>query len=202
VTATSALRSPTARAATTRAALLAAAREVFTASGFAEASIAEVVSRAGASVGSLYHHFGGKSDLYLALFDEYQERQEERASAGVRAARAQGTTDPLQLFLAGARAYLDGCWAERDLARLFLAGGGPAGFELVARRRYRAWTRRNAAVLHAQVDDEPWGDALVLVLTTVVSEAGHEVAVCEDRTRAAELAGEVLALVARIGSAP
>jgi AcrR family transcriptional regulator len=202
VTTTSALRSPTARAASTRAALLAAAREVFTASGFPSASIAEVVGRAGASVGSLYHHFGGKGDLYLALFDEYQERQEARAAAAVRAARAGGTADRLQLFLAGARAYLDGCWTERDLARLFLAGGGPDGFELVARRRYRAWTERNAAVLHAQVDDEPWGDALVLVLTAVVSEAGHEVAVCEDAARAASLADEVLSLVARIGGAP
>ena len=33
----------------------------------------------GASVGSLYHHFGGKADLYLALFEDYAVRQEERA---------------------------------------------------------------------------------------------------------------------------
>jgi AcrR family transcriptional regulator len=188
------------RAATTRAALIAAAREVFPASGFADASIAEVVARAGASVGSLYHHFGGKGELYLALFEEYQQRQEDRAAAAVRAARAGGVTDPVALFLAGARAYLDGCWAERDLARLFLAGGGPAGFELVARRRYREWTRRNAALLSPSVG-EPEGDALVLVLTTVMSEAGHEVAVCEDAARAQRLGSEVLALVGRIGGA-
>src|SRR5947209_20358094 len=51
------------RAQATRASLLAAARGVFSESGFAEANIADVVSRAGASVGSLYHHFGGKADL-------------------------------------------------------------------------------------------------------------------------------------------
>jgi AcrR family transcriptional regulator len=202
VTASVSLR-PGGRAATTRAALLAAAREVFTASGFAEASIAEVVARAGASVGSLYHHFGGKGELYLALFEDYQQRQEERTAAAVKAARAEGVADPVGLFVAGARAYLDGCWAERDLARLFLAGGGPPGFELVARRRYREWTRRNAAVLDPQAQvDEPWGDALVLVLTTVMSEAGHEVAVCEDADRAGRLASDVLALVSRIGGAP
>ena len=191
---------PAGRAAATRAALLTAAREVFTASGFAEASIADVVAKAGASVGSLYHHFGGKGELYLALFEDYQSRQESRAAAAVKQARAEGLDDPVGLFVAGARAYLDGCWAERDLARLFLAGGGPAGFELVARRRYREWTRRNAAVLDADADgDEPWGDALVLVLTTVMSEAGHEVAVCEDERRAQRLASDVLALIARIG---
>src|SRR3712207_9172485 len=71
-----------------------------------------------------------------------------------------------------------------------LAGGGPPGFELVARRRYREWTARNATLLRVD-SDEPWGDALVLVLTTVVSEAGHEVAVCEDERSARHLAGEV-----------
>ena len=191
------------RAATTRTALLAAAREVFCASGFAEASIAEVVAGAGASVGSLYHHFGGKAELYLALFEDYQRRQEARAVEAVRNAVADGEQDPVALFVAGSRAYLDGCWAERDLARLFLAGGGPPGFELVARRRYREWTRRNAALLSSGPDDaEPWGDALVLVLTTVVSEAGHEVAVCEDEESSRRLAADVLALIGRIGGKP
>ncbi len=186
------------RAATTREGLLSAAREVFSESGFAEASIADVVSRAGASVGSLYHHFGGKADLYLVLFEDYQRRREDEAAAAVRAARTT-QSDPVALFLAGSRAYLDGCWAERDLARTFLAGGGPPGFELVARRRYREWTRRNAALLLAG-RDEPWGDALVLVLTSVVSEAGHEVAVCEDEETARRLAADVLTLIGRIGA--
>ena len=74
----------TGRAATTRGSLLDAAREVFCASGFAEASIADVVAGAGASVGSLYHHFGGKAELYLALFEDYQQRQEARAAASLR----------------------------------------------------------------------------------------------------------------------
>ena len=190
------------RASATRATLLEAAREVFTASGFAEASIADVVARAGGSVGSLYHHFGGKADLYLALYEDYSVRQEERAVDAVQAARAAGESDPVRLFVAGAQAYLDGCWSERDLARLFLAGGGPPGFGLAARRRYREWTRRNATLLKAGPDDsgEPWGDALVLVLTTVVSEAGHEVAVCEEEAAARALAADVLVLIGRIGS--
>ena len=186
------------RAAGTRAALLVAAREVFATSGFAESSIAEVVARAGASVGSLYHHFGGKAELYLALFEDYQQRQEERAATAVREARTTGEHEPLALFVAGSRAYLQGCWAERDLARLFLAGGGPTGFEMVARQRYRSWTRRNAVLLKTD-GDEPSHDALVLVLTTVMSEAGHEVAVCEDEVASQRLAADVLTLVMRIG---
>ena len=187
---------PGSRAQATRATLLEAARDVFAQSGFAEANIADVVSRAGASVGSLYHHFGGKADLYLALFEDYQARQEERAAAAVRDARLQGKVDPADLFLAGAGAYLRGCWEERGLARLFLAGGGPSGFELIARRRYREWTRVNAALLRA--DEQPMGETLVLVLTSVVAEAGSEVAVQETEEEALRLADEVIELIGRI----
>ena len=185
------------RAQATRASLLAAAREVFADSGFAEANIADVVARAGASVGSLYHHFGGKADLYLALFEDYQSRQEERAAAAVREARGNGERDPFELFVVGSGAYLRGCWDERELARMFLDGGGPPGFELIARRRYRDWILVNAALLRAE--DRPLGDTLVLVLTTVIAEAGREVAVQDTREDAMRLADEVLELVGRIG---
>src|SRR5450759_3654149 len=155
-------------------------------------------SRAGASVGSLYHHFGGKADLYLALYEDFADAQEARAADAVSLARAAGRGRPLEQFLAGARAYLEGCWLERDLARLFLAGGGPPGFELVVRRRHRDWVRANATLL--QAEDSPYDEALVLVLTTVVGEAGAEVAISETADKAAALADAVLELVSRIGT--
>jgi AcrR family transcriptional regulator len=186
------------RAQATRATLLAAARDVFAAGGFADANITDVVAKAEASVGSLYHHFGGKADLYLALFDDYQASQEHRAAEAVRAARLQGETDTLQLFLVGATAYLRGCWEERELARVFLDGGGPPGFELIARRRYREWVRVNAALLNTE--DQSLGDTLVVVLTSVVAEAGREVAVQETEAAAMRLAAEFIELLGRIGT--
>src|SRR5258706_15855792 len=58
----------------TRAALLGAARAVFSERGFAGAGIAEIVTRAGVSAPVLYHHFAGKADLYLAVAaDVYDE---------------------------------------------------------------------------------------------------------------------------------
>src|SRR4051794_50112 len=115
------------RAQATRASLLAAARAVFSESGFAEANIADVVSRAGASVGSLYHHFGGKADLYLALFEDYQSRQEDRAASAVRGARAAGTSDPADLFLAGGGGEPPGRRGEGGGGPPVLARGGPRG---------------------------------------------------------------------------
>src|SRR5262252_6835028 len=71
----------------TRRVLLEAAREVFTEQGYSQASIADVVERAGSSVGSLYHHFGGKAELFLALWHEHQQAFDEAASAAVAAAK-------------------------------------------------------------------------------------------------------------------
>jgi len=186
------------RAQLTRASLLAAASDAFAAGGFADANITDVVSRAGASVGSLYHHFGGKAELYLALFDDYQARQEQRAADAVREARSRGVLDTLDLFLIGARAYLRGCWEERNLARVFLDGGGPPGFELIARRRYREWVRVNTALL--DTENQPLGDTLVVVLTSIVAEAGREVAVQETEAAATKLAEEFVELLGRVGT--
>jgi AcrR family transcriptional regulator len=70
----------------TRAALLAAARTVFSERGFAGAGISEIVARAGVSAPVLYHHFAGKADLYLAVaadvYDEVLGALEGAAGAG------------------------------------------------------------------------------------------------------------------------
>src|SRR5450755_3024098 len=126
---------PSERGAATRTGLLAAAREVFTSVGYAQAGITDIVTRAGASVGSLYHHFSGKADLFVTLYEEFHRSQVERTRLAVKRARDAGVTDPRQLFLAGARGYLDGCLAQRELSALFVRGDGPPGFDLVRRER-------------------------------------------------------------------
>ncbi|WP_283135512.1 TetR/AcrR family transcriptional regulator [Rhizohabitans arisaemae] len=180
------------RGAATRGAILAAAREIFIASGFAETSVNEVVSQAKASVGSLYHHFSGKADLYHTLYEEFQRRQVQRTRQALHDARAEGETDPMRLFIAGARAYLEGCFAERDLSALFLRGDGPPGFELVMQDRLRQWAKRNAALFD---DDEP---ALVVVITGALSSVVSEISLSEDEEASRRLAEDALAIIAAI----
>ncbi|RCG31350.1 TetR/AcrR family transcriptional regulator [Sphaerisporangium album] len=180
------------RGAATRVALLDAAREIFVTRGFAEAGVTDVVSRAGASVGSLYHHFSGKADLYLTLFEEFQVRQTQRTKHAVQAARTEGETDPMRLFIAGARAYLEGCFDERELAALFLRGDGPPGFEVIMRDRMRQWARRNAALFE---DDE---GALVVVVTGALAAAVSEVALSQDVTASRALAENVLTIISQV----
>ena len=185
------------RGAATRAVLLAAAREVFTSVGFAEASVTEIVTKAGASVGSLYHHFDGKADLYLVLHDEFQDELAERARQATREARAGGIRDPKELFLAGARSYLDGCIEQRGLARRFVSGDGPPGFDLVMRQRIREWAIKNAEFFarSEEPDDEP----LAVVLTGALVMAVGEVALRDDARRARRIADGVLRVMAGIG---
>jgi AcrR family transcriptional regulator len=184
------------RTAHTQRALLDAAREVFTSRGFSEASVADVVERAGSSVGSLYHHFGGKSELFLALWHEHQLAHERAASEAVAQARKDGVTDPAELFTAGARAFLQGSWQRRDLALLFLSGDGPPGFELMQRRRSHEWVGQNDALLH--LPDTALDRLYASVLTTLIGEGAREVAASANRRQAEKIIDAVLEYARRI----
>ncbi|MEV0970730.1 TetR/AcrR family transcriptional regulator [Microtetraspora glauca] len=185
------------RTAQTRRSMLDSAREVFSEHGFADANVADVVERAGSSVGSLYHHFGGKTELFLALWEEHQSAHEEAASSSVAAAKQAGVTDPVELFITGATAFLEGSWDRRDLARLFMDGDGPPGFELMRRTRGRDWVRQNAVLLGATSSST---DRLtVAVLTSVIGEAGREVATSETESEAREVIDAAITLIRRFG---
>lgn len=162
--------------------LLDAARHVFAEQGFSNASIADVVERAGSSVGSLYHHFGGKSELFLALWQEHQVAHETAASKAVAGARAAGQTDPTELFCVGARAFLEGSWLRRDLAMLFLDGDGPPGFEVMRRRRVHEWISQNDALL--RLADTALDRLYAAILTSLIGEGGREVAAAKTRRQA------------------
>ncbi|GAA3238574.1 helix-turn-helix domain-containing protein [Actinocorallia longicatena] len=182
-----------ARADATRQALLDAAQAVFADRGYAGAGIAEIVERSGISVGSLYHHYGGKAGLYLALWEDYTTEQERRATLAVKAARAEGEKDPIQLFILGSRAFLEVCWEQRTASRLFQGGEGPSGFGLTRRARARQWIESNTRLLGATESR-----VLALVLTTVMGEAGREVAAAESDQEALEVIGEVTAILGRL----
>ena len=166
----------------TQRALLDAARAVFAEQGFASASIADVVERAGSSVGSLYHHFGGKSELFLALYQEHQVAHEKVASEAVAQARLAGETDPETLFCVGARAFLEGSWHRRDLALLFVSGDGPPGFELMKRRREQEWVSQNDALL--RLADTSLHRLYASILTSLIGVGAREVATCRTRKQA------------------
>lgn len=184
------------RTAATRRNLLDAAREVFCEHGFTDASISDVVARSGSSVGSLYHHFGGKTELFLALWDDYQNEHERLVAAAVAKARKSGENDPLALFNVGSRSYFDYTWTHRALERVFIEGDTPPGFEVLRRERGREWVRQNSVLLGAS--DDTLGKLTVAVITDMITLAGHEVALSSSKRQADDVVEAAAVLVGRL----
>lgn len=174
----------------TRRSILDAARSIFGRYGFADANVAEIVEMANSSVGSLYHHFGGKSELYVALWDQYREHQDEQAAKAVAAAAEAGENDPWELFLVATRSYLEVCWEQRDMVRLFFEGDSPSGFgkELADHRR----ATLAAALKPFSTGDDALDRVMVLTFTSVLGEAGREIARCRLTAEAMALADSVM----------
>jgi AcrR family transcriptional regulator len=92
------------RSEATRAALIAAARELFAQRGYASVGTEEIVKRAGVTRGALYHHFTGKEDLFRAVYEDVERELVEAIGA-----RAMASGDPLEALHAGAVAFLEAC---------------------------------------------------------------------------------------------
>jgi AcrR family transcriptional regulator len=158
----------------TRRTLLDAARDVFVESGYSSSNIADIVERSGLSVGSIYHHFGGKAELFVALFDDFDRRSTAAAYEAVDQRRQAGLDDVVELFTAGARAYLEYTQAHLAEARLFSTMSDvPPGFDALMSRDSREWHRRNRALLHGDADslDARMSTA---VLTAIVDAGIYE----------------------------
>ncbi|CAL9675163.1 hypothetical protein SUDANB105_07823 [Streptomyces sp. enrichment culture] len=184
-----------------RQALLSAALEVFTERGYTDAGITEIAARSGIPVGSLFQHYGGKRGLYLALWEEFREQQERRTAATLAVERGRGVNDPIALFIAGARAYLEGAWDNRRLGVLLVEDDGPPGFDALRRQWDRAWVRRNARLL--DVDEKRRaGRVRVRVLTTVIGGAARELADCTDESEAVEIVDEVCGILIHLSAPP
>lgn len=102
------------RSEATRGALLAAARRLFTAKGFAATGTEEIVREAGVTRGALYHHFKDKEELFRAVFEELENEIVDRAAHAVA-----GHDDLWEGVLAGCNEFLDAC-IEPDVQRIAL----------------------------------------------------------------------------------
>jgi AcrR family transcriptional regulator len=86
----------------TRAALVAAGRQLFGASGFAATSVEDIARYARVTTGALYHHFPTKAAVFEAVFE-----QVHADLMAASAAAAAGASDAIELLAAGFGAFLD-----------------------------------------------------------------------------------------------
>jgi AcrR family transcriptional regulator len=81
--------------------LVRVARQLFAAEGYAQTATEEIVRRAGLTRGALYHHFGSKQGLFIAVLASVQ-RDIARAVAQAASEHA----DPWDRLRAGCHAFL------------------------------------------------------------------------------------------------
>lgn len=102
----------------TRAALMKAARDLFSTKGYAETSTPEVVKAAGVTRGALYHHFEDKVDLFRAIVtEEYQ-----KVAAEITASAKDNPTDAIDALRQGSRGFL-AAMEDRGRVRIMLLDG-------------------------------------------------------------------------------
>jgi AcrR family transcriptional regulator len=107
------------RSAATRDALVAAARRLFAAHGFAEVPTDAIVAAAGVTRGALYHQFADKTALFEAVLaaveaDIARRLADEAAAAGI--------ADPVEALRHAVRTWLDIC-VEPEIHRIALIDG-------------------------------------------------------------------------------
>jgi AcrR family transcriptional regulator len=170
------------RSAASREALLAAARELFATRGYAATNMADIVAKAGTSVGLPYYYFGSKKKIFLALWSEYQAKQEARTRMAITAARAAGESDGGLLMVLGMRAYLEGAWEARDLIPMMNGHDRPSGFDSVADEANKHWLKRNSALLGG--DDSVTARATHVILLSSLGGMCTELASCRAEARA------------------
>ena len=164
-----------ARTDATQQRILDAATEVFSTRGFSAATMADIVEHSGASIGSIYHHFGGKKELFLAIYDRLSAEVELRIA---EAAREAAELDSQQAFAVHVRAYLNAIWENRRAAMMMASGDVPVGFEGLRRKNTLTFFHRWMGVL--DVDSSKRGQLLSRVLIAIMSEASLMVTMCDD----------------------
>src|SRR5919107_3767114 len=171
-------RSQAERRATTRRALLDAAREMFAEKGYHGAAAEEIVRRAGVTRGALYHHYEDKKDLFRAVVDEMEGEIDEEIEAAERA-----QPELPEAVMAGYRAFVDAVLDPEMRRTFFLDGPSVLGWEwreIDARHAVgKIEEGLEALIAEGFVEPQPVGPLARLINGTLL-EAAFFVAASED----------------------
>lgn len=165
----------------TRAELIRVARAAFASRGYAAVKLAEVARGASATTGAIYHHFGGKAQLLLAV----GEHVEEEVGVAI-GARVPADASPWAAIRAATMATLELC-SRPEVARIIFQEA-PNNLDASAWRevemRYglgglHALFRRASAARQLRPDDPPvvtrlFMAALVEAVRAILSDASGE----------------------------
>lgn len=140
-----------------RGRILDAALNEFQERGYASATMTDIVQSSGASIGSIYHHVGGKEDLFSACYDRLRTALLESIEIDPEGAMPEpGTWE---------EGYLRAVHEDRAACMVFLSVDTPPGFEL----------SKSIAAYYAGL-----GDHAPRILAAILIEAMRILCECSD----------------------
>lgn len=166
-------------------------RRRFGSLGYAATSLDDVVADARVTKGALYHHFAGKRQLFLEVYDGVEAELSQRSIAA-----AADAADALAALQSGFAAFLDTA-LDPEVQRIALLDA-PA--VLGTRTKVEIDARHSLAAVRAAVDTaiaerliEPLDtDAVARLLLAACSEAAILIATSDDPTAARSTVGGTL----------
>lgn len=148
----------------TRERILDAAMELFSAKGFHDTKLDEIVAQARASKGSIYFHFPNKEKLFIALVDQFADLIERRAKEAIA-----GETDSIRRVQAALEAALETFSEYRRPAKLLLVQA--VGLGTVFERKRIEVNDRFVLLIKTYLDDAVADGSIPPVNTQIVSHA-------------------------------
>lgn len=179
------------RSEATRTALLAAGRELFAEHGYADVSTGQIVSASGLTRGALYHHFGGKRELFKAVYEAI-----EAELVGQIPTDQLDAGDPLGVLRVGADTVLDFS-LESDVQQIALTDaqavlGYEEWREVEERYGLGLLTAGLGAAMEAgQIEKAPVEPLAHLLLGALIT-AAHYVARADDEKQARKEMGAAI----------
>lgn len=175
-------RTRQARSDVTTSGLVAAARDLFAADGYAATSLDAICAAAGLTKGALYHHFESKRDVFRAVCE-----LEEARLARLQAVAFRSRKDPWDGLQAGCRAYLEAAIDPGVQRIMLLDAPGVLGWETLREIEARAFAGAVAAVERAVAAGRiprRAPEPLVHLLFGALYEAAMAIARAEDQQAA------------------
>jgi len=175
-------------------ALVSVARQAFTVKGYADASLEDIASDAGVTRGAVYHHFGSKKKLFLAVLEAVQSEVAHRVES-----EAEQNDELWEQLLAGCRAFVAAAVEPQNKRIMLIDGPAVVGWE-----QWRMMDERNSMnLLHGQLQlMQEQGyfqgvsiEALTHALSGALNEAALWIAETKDSPHSQDDAMKVVSLL-------
>ena len=149
---------------TTRERILDAAMNIFSAKGFHDTKLDEIVAEGGISKGSIYFHFPNKEKLFIALVDQFADVIERRAKEAI-----ESEAESIRRVQAALGAVLETFGKYRLPAKLLLVQA--VGLGTVFERKRMEVNDRFALLIETYLDEAVADGSIAPVDTHIVAHA-------------------------------